>query len=155
MSILFCLTYDNIIFYNYRCLCAAGFCGNECSLQDPCFAPGEGNSTGPCEHGGVCEQRCAARTDYVCHCVDGWGGHNCSQQLAASGRGAAPGLLLGVGAALAGLALAGAALAALGAQARRKRATRGTYSPSGQEYCNPRAEMMQHALKPPPEERLI
>lgn len=64
-------------------------------------------------------------------------------------------VLIGVGAALLALALVGAALAALAAQARRKRATRGTYSPSGQEYCNPRAEMMHHALKPPPEERLI
>lgn len=64
-------------------------------------------------------------------------------------------VLIAVGAALVALALAGAALGALGAQARRKRATRGTYSPSGQEYCNPRAEMITHALKPPPEERLI
>lgn len=65
------------------------------------------------------------------------------------------GVLIGVGAALVGLALGAAALGGLGAQARRKRATRGTYSPSGQEYCNPRLEKMQHALKPPPEERLI
>lgn len=38
--------------------------------------------------------------------------------------------------------------------ARKKRATRGTYSPSQQEYCNPRVEM-DNVLKPPPEERLI
>jgi protein crumbs len=38
--------------------------------------------------------------------------------------------------------------------ARSKRATRGTYSPSAQEYCNPRLEM-DNVLKPPPEERLI
>ncbi|KAJ8734440.1 hypothetical protein PYW08_013690 [Mythimna loreyi] len=144
---------------SYTCLCAAGFCGHECSLLDPCYQAGAGNASGPCLHGGACEQRCAAHTDYVCHCVDGWGGHNCSQQVVASGSGGAGDssstVLIGVGAALVGLALAGAALGALGAQARRKRATRGTYSPSGQEYCNPRAEMMQHALKPPPEERLI
>lgn len=93
----------------------------------------------------------------MCHCTDGWEGHNCSQPLAAAASGgpASSTVLIGVGAALLGLALVGAALGALGAQARRKRATRGTYSPSGQEYCNPRAEMMQHALKPPPEERLI
>lgn len=142
---------------SYTCLCAAGFCGNECSLKDPCYGDGEGNSTGPCLHGGRCEQRCGAHTDYVCHCTDGWEGHNCSQPLAAAASGgpASSTVLIGVGAALLGLALVGAALGALGAQARRKRATRGTYSPSGQEYCNPRAEMMQHALKPPPEERLI
>jgi len=38
--------------------------------------------------------------------------------------------------------------------ARSKRATRGTYSPSAQEFCNPRVEL-DHVLKPPPEERLI
>lgn len=37
---------------------------------------------------------------------------------------------------------------------RSKRATRGTYSPSAQEFCNPRVEL-DHVLKPPPEERLI
>lgn len=38
--------------------------------------------------------------------------------------------------------------------ARSKRATRGTYSPSAQEFCNPRVEL-DHVMKPPPEERLI
>lgn len=38
--------------------------------------------------------------------------------------------------------------------ARRKRATRGVYSPSQQEYCNPRVEL-DNVMKPPPEERLI
>jgi len=38
--------------------------------------------------------------------------------------------------------------------ARQKRATRGVYSPSQQEYCNPRIEL-DNVLKPPPEERLI
>lgn len=53
------------------------------------------------------------------------------------------------------LLLAGAAgLAVLIAMARSKRATRGTYSPSAQEFCNPRVEL-DHVLKPPPEERLI
>ncbi|CAB3258975.1 unnamed protein product [Arctia plantaginis] len=146
---------------SYTCLCAEGYCGNACSLKDPCFAEeGEGlNRTGPCLHGAKCEQRCAATTDYICYCVDGWGGKNCSQQVVAQGASgsgdSSSAVLIGVGAALVGLALGAAALGGLGAQARRKRATRGTYSPSGQEYCNPRAEKMQHALKPPPEERLI
>lgn len=38
--------------------------------------------------------------------------------------------------------------------ARSKRATRGTYSPSAQEFCNPRVEL-DYVLKPPPQERLI
>ncbi|XP_045760507.1 protein crumbs isoform X2 [Maniola jurtina] len=160
----------------YKCECPEGYCGNGCALADPCFtapqqaaeqlagdlaAEGEdetGERHGPCLHGARCEQRCAAAVDYECHCVDGWVGVNCTQQGVAAQGGAvssAARWALGAGGALLALAAGGAALAALAAQARRKRATRGTYSPSGQEYCNPRAEMLAHALKPPPEERLI
>jgi len=52
------------------------------------------------------------------------------------------------------LLIAGALLGTFLVMARNKRATRGTYSPSAQEYCNPRLEM-DNVLKPPPEERLI
>lgn len=52
------------------------------------------------------------------------------------------------------LAICGVVLATFLVMARNKRATRGTYSPSAQEYCNPRLEM-DNVLKPPPEERLI
>lgn len=45
-------------------------------------------------------------------------------------------------------------LIALFMMARKKRATRGTYSPSAQEFSNPRVEM-DNVMKPPPEERLI
>jgi protein crumbs len=48
----------------------------------------------------------------------------------------------------------GVSLAVFISLARKKRATRGTYSPSQQEYCNPRLEL-DNVLKPPPEERLI
>ncbi|KAJ2946776.1 hypothetical protein O0L34_g12840 [Tuta absoluta] len=152
----------------YICECTTNFCGLECALLDPCLQPAAsaapdggaaGNATGPCLNNGVCEQRCGALPDYICKCVDGWGGKNCSQQIVAEGAESSSdnssSILIGVGAALLALAVLGVAVGALGAQARRKRATRGTYSPSGQEYCNPRAEMMANALKPPPEERLI
>lgn len=52
------------------------------------------------------------------------------------------------------LVICGAVLTFFLVMARNKRATRGTYSPSAQEYCNPRLEM-DNVLKPPPEERLI
>lgn len=52
------------------------------------------------------------------------------------------------------LVIAGIGLTVFLMMARNKRATRGTYSPSAQEYCNPRLEM-DNVLKPPPEERLI
>lgn len=52
------------------------------------------------------------------------------------------------------LIIAGIFLIAFLMMARNKRATRGTYSPSAQEYCNPRLEM-DNVLKVPPQERLI
>lgn len=52
------------------------------------------------------------------------------------------------------LLLGGIFLIAFFMMARNKRATRGTYSPSAQEYCNPRLEM-DNVLKVPPQERLI
>ncbi|CAG9133694.1 unnamed protein product [Plutella xylostella] len=137
----------------YTCECAEGFCGDSCALLDPCVA-----APPVCEHGGACEQRCTTRPDYTCRCVDGWGGRNCSQQVvaeaASGGLGTGWRVALGAAGALLALALLGAGLA-LAAGARRTRATRGTYSPSGQEYCNPRAAGQPRALQPPPEERLI
>jgi len=52
------------------------------------------------------------------------------------------------------LLIAIGSLIALFMMARKKRATRGTYSPSAQEFSNPRVEM-DNVMKPPPEERLI
>lgn len=52
------------------------------------------------------------------------------------------------------LLLAAVALSVFITMARKKRATRGTYSPSQQEFHNPRVEM-DNVMKPPPEERLI
>lgn len=52
------------------------------------------------------------------------------------------------------LVIGGILLGAFLMMARNKRATRGTYSPSAQEYCNPRLEM-DNVLKVPPQERLI
>ena len=52
------------------------------------------------------------------------------------------------------LIIAEGSLIALFMMARKKRATRGTYSPSAQEFSNPRVEM-DNVMKPPPEERLI
>ncbi|XP_050663948.1 protein crumbs-like [Leptidea sinapis] len=140
---------------SYVCECSAGLCGAGCALRDPCE-----NGTGPCRGGAACEQRCRDRPDYVCLCPPARAGKDCELTVLEEGAGEAGGWGAGAAALAAGGALLAAALLAAGAallaaQARRKRATRGTYSPSGQEYCNPRAEMMTHALKPPPEERLI
>jgi len=52
------------------------------------------------------------------------------------------------------LIAAAAGVAACLCVTRKNRATRGTYSPSQQEFYNPRVEMGA-MMKPPPEERLI
>jgi protein crumbs len=52
------------------------------------------------------------------------------------------------------LLVAAAGLNELITMARKKRETRGTYSPSQQEYCNPHVEI-DNVMEPPPEERLI
>ncbi|XP_022113060.2 protein crumbs [Pieris rapae] len=145
---------------SYTCECEAGLCGDGCALPDPCYEvydEGGANRTGPCLNGGDCTQRCTNVTDYICDCTHPASGKDCAQLLTTDENEGADTttILLAVGGALLGALILGGVIAVLATQARRKRATRGTYSPSGQEYCNPRAEMMHNALKPPPEERLI
>ncbi|CAH4035209.1 unnamed protein product [Pieris brassicae] len=145
---------------SYTCECEAGLCGDGCALADPCYEvydEGGANRTGPCFNGGDCTQRCTNVTDYICDCTHPATGKDCAQLLTTDENEGADTttILLSVGGALLGALILGGVIAVLATQARRKRATRGTYSPSGQEYCNPRAEMMHNALKPPPEERLI
>lgn len=36
---------------------------------------------GPCENGGICQPRCTTVQDYVCECINGWGGKNCSNPV--------------------------------------------------------------------------
>lgn len=134
----------------YRCTCKIeGKCGYHCALDDLCV------TETPCEHG-VCLSSCTDISDYICTCEEGWTGKNCTDLKIAATK-SDPGInilyiiLPIVLAILIGLAIG---LAVLVNVARSKRATRGTYSPSAQEFCNPRVEL-NHVLKPPPEERLI
>jgi len=125
-------------------------CGKGCALPNPCAG------VQVCENGGQCEEDCTDISDYFCNCTLGWTGKNCSEQIIFESTGASSAdiaiivipIIVGL------LAIIGAGLFALIIMARNKRATRGTYSPSAQEYCNPRLEM-DNVLKPPPEERLI
>ncbi|XP_069963928.1 protein crumbs isoform X3 [Bactrocera oleae] len=137
---------------SFKCICQDSFCGVYCNFTDPC-KNGEGS---PCMNGGSCQEACGDEADYKCTCKAGYEGKDCTLVMAAKDEGPSTAdiaiivipvlvVLLLIGAALLGTFLV---------MARNKRATRGTYSPSAQEYCNPRLEM-DNVLKPPPEERLI
>lgn len=144
-------------------------CGSDCNLNDPCQ---DGEMSHPCMNGALCIETCSTYSDYKCQCLDGYVGKNCSemvndiaqhlkhllngslQALLKSGTTAGDIAIIVIPIVIALLAICGIVLATFLMMARNKRATRGTYSPSAQEYCNPRLEM-DNVLKPPPEERLI
>ncbi|XP_075227942.1 cell polarity complex component crumbs isoform X2 [Lycorma delicatula] len=143
----------NGICYNkiggFECHCNIGdTCGTYCNLSDPCLEK-------PCTDGGTCKQACTESVrDYDCECPPGRTGKNCTESnlLAQSN---VYDIALIVGPIIAILLIAGGtSLTVFLMMARKKRATRGTYSPSSQEYCNPRVEL-DNVMKPPPEERLI
>ncbi|CAG9817889.1 unnamed protein product [Phaedon cochleariae] len=136
---------------SYRCICDTikGKCGRQCDLDDPCEV------AKPCTHG-QCHSRCTDEPDYVCQCEEGYAGKNCTEvKVAASeSEGGFNILYIVVPVVVAFLIGFAIGILVLVNIARSKRATRGTYSPSAQEFCNPRVEL-DHVLKPPPEERLI
>ncbi|XP_026473661.1 protein crumbs-like [Ctenocephalides felis] len=134
---------------SYRCVCTAPYCGSGCRLLDPCTT-GEN----PCRNGGTCTQTCTDRPSYECTCAEGFAGVNCTEEVSLGGPSGADIAIIVVPTVTVLLGLGAALLGTLLIMARSKRATRGTYSPSAQEYCNPRLEM-DNVLKPPPEERLI
>ncbi|XP_052127342.1 protein crumbs isoform X1 [Frankliniella occidentalis] len=141
-------TCENLI-GTYRCECTEGFCGDSCRLQNPCLL--EDN---PCQFDGKCTEDCHSEPDYRCDCTDGHSGKNCTETpyYAASNPFDVAIIVAPIIGAI--LLLAAGGLIVFIMMARKKRATRGTYSPSQQEYCNPRVEM-DNVMKPPPEERLI
>ncbi|XP_039288666.1 protein crumbs isoform X2 [Nilaparvata lugens] len=131
----------------FRCDCIQGYCGQHCHLPDPCLEM-------PCQNGGSCSPMCVTFADFECSCTLGFSGKNCSESNLLA-RSNVMDIALIVGPVIAILLIAaGVSLTVFVMMARKKRATRGTYSPSSQEYCNPRVEL-DNVMKPPPEERLI
>ncbi|XP_025835498.1 protein crumbs isoform X2 [Agrilus planipennis] len=133
---------------SYVCNCTEGLCGYYCSLMDPCVE-------NPCEHG-TCVPACTNVSDYNCRCEENWTGKNCSEPAILAAVRSDGVNILYIVIPIVVLVVIGMVigLVILVNMARSKRATRGTYSPSAQEFCNPRVEL-DHVLKPPPEERLI
>ncbi|XP_050067896.1 protein crumbs isoform X4 [Anopheles maculipalpis] len=160
---------------SFRCHCEEGMCGKDCAQSDPCQV-----NPNVCLNGGICVEDCDRERRYYCNCTGGYTGVNCSEQadnslneisyldtvyyyvhnfvgsatLEAEEASGADIALIVVPVVIGILTIAGALIGTFLVMARNKRATRGTYSPSAQEYCNPRLEM-DNVLKPPPEERLI
>ncbi|KAJ8920527.1 hypothetical protein NQ315_005396, partial [Exocentrus adspersus] len=134
----------------YRCICSIqGKCGHQCNLDDPCVVEH------PCVHG-ICHSQCTDQPDYICSCEENYTGKNCTDlKVAASREDGGVNILYIIIPIVLILVIAFViGMIVLVNIARSKRATRGTYSPSAQEFCNPRVEL-DHVLKPPPEERLI
>ncbi|KAG5879729.1 hypothetical protein JTB14_033331 [Gonioctena quinquepunctata] len=135
---------------SYRCTCSIkGKCGHQCDLDDPC------EIDNPCIHG-TCQSQCTEKPDYLCVCEENYVGKNCTDLKVALSQAEGGLNILYIVIPIILVLLIGFAIgmAVLVNIARSKRATRGTYSPSAQEFCNPRVEL-DHVLKPPPEERLI
>ncbi|CAH0559053.1 unnamed protein product [Brassicogethes aeneus] len=135
---------------SYRCTCDInGKCGHHCDLDDPCEADH------PCTHGD-CHSQCVDKSDYFCQCHENYTGKNCTEPKILASKSDDGFNILYIVIPIVLIILIGMAVVmiVLVNVARSKRATRGTYSPSAQEFCNPRVEL-DHVLKPPPEERLI
>ncbi|XP_011155251.1 protein crumbs isoform X1 [Harpegnathos saltator] len=129
----------------YQCICDPGYCGYNCGMADPC-------NQEYCQNGGTC--KCADDGGYTCQCTLEYTGQNCTESGNFLGSQALD-IAVIVGPIVGCLfIIALVSLVALFMMARKKRATRGTYSPSAQEFSNPRVEM-DNVMKPPPEERLI
>lgn len=131
----------------YRCECPESFCGDKCRLQDPCVE-------NPCQFDGKCIEMCHSEPEYRCECTEGHIGKNCTDSPVYAANNAFDVAIIVAPIIGAILLLAAGGLIVFIMMARKKRATRGTYSPSQQEYCNPRVEL-DNVMKPPPEERLI
>lgn len=129
-------------------------CGENCEVPNPCYDVQ--NVT--CNNGGTCKAMCddPVNPEAVCSCLPGFIGAYCEtlQYAQPAGESGVDILLIIIPVLAAILIAATVGIIILVRMARRKRATRGVYSPSQQEYCNPRVEL-DNVMKPPPEERLI
>ncbi|XP_042205015.1 protein crumbs-like [Homarus americanus] len=131
----------------------------------------------PCKNGATCEH---GINNLTCHCPDNWQGSTCEQDdqvhilnkepecvsvlqlytvlysVCFPGESSTQVDLAIIVGCVVGLMLiiAIVGLTVFLMMAKKKRQTRGTYSPSRQEFYSPRVEM-GNMMKPPPEERLI
>ena len=154
----------------YDCACDAGYIGRRCAHADPCaLAVDTANSTTSsltsaiivphrCQNAAKCTRPAISAQEnvtYECVCLPGFLGSLCDVTEAETARGSIP--LTFILAPILGLVLLVAIIVCIvfSVVARKKRATRGTYSPSRQELTSTRASQMAFMMKQPPQEGLI
>ncbi|KAF8792673.1 Protein crumbs like protein [Argiope bruennichi] len=133
----------------YKCDCEENFLGTHCSILNECH-PSKCNNQGDCE---PMYDENELSFIHTCKCNEGFTGHDCTKELVRGGDDNLILIILIPVMSLFILCLLIGSIIFLRI-AKKKRATRGTYSPSRQEMFGSRVEM-NHVMKPPPEERLI
>ncbi|XP_054718914.1 protein crumbs-like [Uloborus diversus] len=136
----------------YQCNCKENFIGTHCSVYNECHES-------KCSYRGFCQP---LMDEYEiifvhrCDCSEGYSGSDCTTELAVRESGDDTNLILVVLIPILSLLILCLLVGTIVflRMAKKKRATRGTYSPSRQEMFGSRVEM-NHVMKPPPEERLI
>ncbi|CAG0915687.1 unnamed protein product [Notodromas monacha] len=139
---------------DYVCHCAEDLCGPHCEYNNPCMTLPKERA---CRNGGICVPDCLSpkHLHYRCDCNSSYAGDLCEHEVVeVSGAGPGKIVLISVAILAALFFMAAVGLIMFIMMARKKRATRGTYSPSRQEIYGSRVEMGA-VMKPPPEERLI
>lgn len=130
----------------FECLCPVQYIGHYCNVSNPC------NDEMACQEHDVCSPSWFNDTYATPNCT--CQGSSCKMEPDDSSTNAATlGIVVGSVVAATILIIIGVMTVFL-TMAKKKRATRGTYSPSRQEMFGSRVEM-GHVIKPPPEERLI
>ncbi|KAK7080255.1 DNA repair protein Rad9,Rhp9, partial [Halocaridina rubra] len=116
---------------SFECACEQENCGQTCLLTNPCL-------TYNCSNGGECRHLCDEyipaqenRTRAYCKCPDGWGGDHCLDEVAAFPSDIELAIIVGCVVGLM-LIIAIVGLTVFLMMAKKKRQTRGTYSPSRQ-----------------------
>lgn len=132
---------------SYECVCPEGLFGRRCEHNDSCHLEE------PCRNGAPCTPLAEGR--FFCNCTPGYHGLTCALLVSSASLDSTD-LKLVIGLTVACVFLLAFIVAATVflRMAKKKRATRGTYSPSNQEMFGARVEM-NPVMKPPPEERLI
>ncbi|XP_064650303.1 protein crumbs-like [Lineus longissimus] len=131
---------------SYTCTCLDPYVGKTCHSENPC------NKT-ICQNGGTCGYNISEADQKAvgfCTCLSGFSGAICEK--AASSQLNLVIIIAPIAALVVLIILI--VIIVFVMTARKKRATRGTYSPSRQELEGSRVEM-GNVLKQPPEERLI
>ncbi|CDW52690.1 neurogenic locus notch protein 2 [Trichuris trichiura] len=139
---------------SYMCSCSSGYLGPKCDAVDPCAL----NESHRCKNDATCTgahwDSLREVVQYKCLCQDSYEGEFCENRVQQY-KNPLISIEYVIGPIIGAILIVVLfALAVLVVFARKKNATRGTYSPSVQESNNARINL-HHLVKAPPGERLI